>query len=230
MPAEIDLNELLANAVHFGHRKQKWNPKMRRFIYTEQEGIHIFDLAKTAAYLENALQFLKQEVSRGKIILFVCTKPQASHIISESAQRCGMPYVTEKWIPGLLTNYATISKRINYLRSLKEQEKSGEFEKYTKKEAGTLKKTIVKLERALGGVQNMTRIPDMLFVVDVVRDKLAIKEAKRVSIPVMAVVDSNGDPDLVDYVIPGNDDAVKSIEYLVGKVEETIVSAKGKKV
>lgn len=229
MSVTIDVKELLENAVHFGHKKQKWNPKMRDYIYAERDGIHIFDLQKTADLFVKALDYLKQEVAAGKNVLFVCTKPQAMSMVSEMAQKCGMPFVVEKWIPGLLTNYSTVSKRIHYLQKLKEEKRTGEFSKYTKKEAGQLNKMIQKLERALGGVQSMVRLPDILFVFDSHRDTLALQEAQRTGITTVGVVDTNANPDLLDYVIPGNDDAVKSIKFILGKVEETVVSAKGRK-
>lgn len=229
MSANIDVKELLENAVHFGHKKQKWNPKMRDFIYGERDGIHIFNLQKTAEKLEKALTFLSEEAAMGKSILFVCTKPQAINMVSEMALNCKMPFVVEKWIPGLLTNFSTVGKRIQYLQKLKEEERTGEFSKYTKKEGSQLRKVIVKLERALGGVQTMMRLPDVVFVLDAHRDILALKEARRAGITTVGVADSNADPDMLDYLIPGNDDAVKSIQYLLGKIEKSLGSAKNRK-
>lgn len=227
--SETTIKEMLKAAVHFGHRSQKWNPKMAKYIYTKKQGIHIFDLLKTYECLEKALQFIHKSSAEGKIILFVSTKQQAAKLISEAAQKCQMPHVTQKWMGGLVTNFSTIKKRIKYLKDLKEQEKNGEFEKYTKKEAGNLKKTIIKLEGALGGVADLQRLPDVIFIVDTLRDKIAIKEAKKSKIPVVAIVDSNGDPSLIDYPIPGNDDAIKPVEYMINKVTEAIISGRQKK-
>jgi len=222
----IEIKDLLENAVHFGHKTSKWNPRMRRFIFTEHHGIHIFDLTKTKECLERALEFLKKTASEGKTILFVGTKPQAMKIIEETAKKCGMPYVSKDWIPGLLTNFSTLSKRIDYLRKLKEEEAESGFDKYTKKEASIFKKTIQKLEDSLGGLITMRSLPDVIFVADCVRNKLAVKEAKRVKIPVVGIVDSNADPDPVAYPIPANDDALKSLTYLMARVLEAILEGK----
>jgi small subunit ribosomal protein S2 len=220
--AKTIYQEMVDNAVHFGHRTQKWDPRMKRYLYGEKNGIHIFNLEKTAEMLEKALNFIGKSVSEGKVVLFVSTKPQAIYLVENSAKECGMPYVVSRWIPGFITNFPTIKKRIDYLRSLKDQKASGEFEKYTKKEASKLSKTIEKLETSLGGAQNLTRKPDVVFIVDVVKDKIVVEEANRSSIPVVAIVDSNANPEFVDYPIPGNDDSVKSITYLVGKVVEVV--------
>ncbi len=224
---KVDIKEMLEAAVHFGHKTQKWNPKMKRYIYTTKNGIHIFDLEKTKEALEKALDFLKKTASSGKKILFVSTKPQSAHLIVEAAEECKMPYVIHKWMGGLLTNFNTIKQRIRYLKNLKEQEKSGEFEKYTKKEASELRKTIEKLESALGGVRDLDALPDVVFVVDVLRDRIAVNEANKMKIPVVGIVDSNADPDGVNYPIPGNDDAVKALTYLIQKVKYGILEGKG---
>lgn len=224
---KVDIKEMLEAAVHFGHKTQKWNPKMKRYIYTTKNGIHIFDLEKTKLALEKALDFIKKTASGGKTILFVSTKPQSAHLVIEAAEECRMPYVIHKWMGGLLTNFNTIKQRIRYLKNLKEQEKSGEFEKYTKKEASELRKTIEKLESALGGVRDLDALPDVVFVVDVLRDRIAVNEAKKMKIPVVGIVDSNADPDGVNYPIPANDDAVKSLTYLIQKVKYGILEGKG---
>jgi small subunit ribosomal protein S2 len=221
--AQFDLKEMLEAAVHFGHKTQKWNPKMRKFIYGEKNGIHLFDLQKTQQCLVNAVEFLKHESASGKNILLVSTKPQAAQLIVEMGSSTRMPYVVHKWLGGLLTNFSTMKQRIRYFRSLLEQEKTGEFAKYTKKEASGLKKTIEKLEAALGGVRELDRLPDVVFVADAVRDKIAIREANKMKIPVVAIVDSNADPDGVAYPIPGNDDAVKSLTYLITAVKNAIL-------
>ena len=223
----IEIKELLENAVHFGHKASKWNPKMRNYLFGEHQGIHIFDLTKTKTYLENALNFLRKAASEGKVILFVGTKPQGMKMIEESAKKVGMPYVAKDWIPGLLTNFSTVSRRIEYLRHLKQEQEDNNFDKYTKKEASILKKTIDKLEASLGGLITMRGLPDAVFVLDCVRNKLAVKEAVRVKCPIVGIVDSNADPDPINYPIPANDDALKSLTFLMAKVVEAI--AEGKK-
>ena len=216
------LNELVENAVHFGHRSNKWNPKMRPFIYDKRYNIHIFDLTLTAEYLEKAINYVKKITNEGKIILFVSTKPQCEQIIQECAKKCEMPFVTERWISGFLTNFDTIRRRIRELRELKEKEKEGDFEKYTKKEALSLRKTIVKLEAALGGVKDLQKLPNAIFVADAVVDKIAITEAKKLKIPIIAIVDTNANPSDITYPIPGNDDAIKSLKYLIGKISDAV--------
>jgi small subunit ribosomal protein S2 len=219
---DISLKEMAANAVHFGHPTHKWNPKMKAYLFGNRYGIHIFDLQKTAKYLVKALDFLADAVQKNKEILFVGTKQQCRRLLQDIKDTTGMPIVTDKWIPGLLTNYKTIKERIDYFKSLKEQDKRGEFVKYTKKEQLKLRKKIQELSASLSGVENMTSLPDILFVVDIVRDNIAVKEARRLHIPVVAIVDSNSDPDLVDHVIPANDDAIKSLSYILGMVKEAI--------
>lgn len=220
------LKELLENAVHFGHRTQKWNPSMRPFLYGDREGIHIFDLEKTAIQLQKACEFLKKSASQGKTILFVSTKPQATKILTEAAQNSKVPFVVRRWIPGLLTNFSTIRRRIRYLKNLQEQEKNDEFEKYTKKEAHNLRRTIDKLELSLGGVKELSNPPDIVFVVDIIRDNIAVKEAKRLKIPVVGIVDSNADPNSIEHPIPGNDDAIKSLQFLITKISQAVLDGK----
>ena len=221
---------MLANAVHFGHKTAKWNPKMAPFLYTKRNGVHVFDLNQSYQGLKAAQDFLRTACSQGKQVLFVSTKQQATGIIRDAAEKCGMPFVTSKWIPGLLTNFKTIRARVKYLDQLKKDEESGEFDKYTKKEAGNLKKQIQKLENSLGGVANLEKPPKIVFVVDVVRDKIAVREAKKIGATVVAIVDSNADPDGIDYPIPGNDDAVKSITFLTEQITEAITAgSKAKK-
>lgn len=224
-----DLQAMFDNAVHIGHRTHKWNPRMKKFLYGEKDGVHIINLEKTLTHLTVALDFLSKLSSEGKKILFVSTKPQAMKLIEDVAQSTRMPYVTQRWIPGLLTNFKTVKTRIKYLINLKEEEASGEFSKYKKKEAASLRKTIAKLSASLGGVQNMTDLPDCVFVVDIVRDNIAVAEAKKVNIPVVGLVDTNSDPSEVDYPIPANDDALKSLIFLMGKVGGALSrSSKGK--
>jgi small subunit ribosomal protein S2 len=219
-----DVKDMLEAAVHFGHKTQKWNPKMRKFIYGSKNGIHIFDLYKTKDALEKATSYLNQAAKTGKKVLLVGTKPQAGKIIESIGEKSGMPYVSNKWMGGLLTNFSTMKQRIKYYQKLKKEEQEGEFSKYTKKEGAFLKKTIAKLEEALGGVRNMDNLPDIVFVADSVRDRIAIKEANKLKIPVVAIVDSNSDPSGVLHPIPGNDDAIKSIQYLLSKIETSLLN------
>lgn len=221
---------MIANAVQYGHRTHKWDPRMRKYLHGEKDGIHVFNLEKTAKMLVKALDFVSKSVSEGKVVLFVSTKPQAIKLVETTAKECGMPFVTNRWIPGLITNFATIKKRIKYLRDLKNQDASGELdEKYTKKEATKIRKTIDKLELSLGGVQDLTKKPDAIFVVDVVKDKIVVQEASREKIPVVAIVDSNSNPEGVTYPIPGNDDAVRSITFFVEKIAEVVKTSKQSK-
>lgn len=213
---------MLANAVHFGHKTAKWNPKMAPYLHTKRNGVHIFDLNKTYQGLMEATEFLKGAVKQGKTVLFVSTKQQATHLVREAAEKCRMPYVTSKWIPGLLTNFKTIHARVKHLDTLKADDESGELEKYTKKEILNLRKKIQKLENALGGVASLEKPPQVVFVLDVVRDKIAVAEAKKVGATVVAVVDSNANPDGIDYIIPANDDAIKSITFLISKISDAV--------
>lgn len=223
MPKD-DVKDMLEAAVHFGHKTQKWNPNMKKYIYGSKNGIHIFDLYKTMEMLEKATAYLNESVKTGKKVLIVCTKPQASTIIEDLGKDTNMPYVSKKWMGGLLTNFSTMKQRIKYYQKLFKEEKEGEFSKYTKKEAAQLKKTIAKLENALGGVRDMDKLPDVVFVGDAVRDRIAINEANKLKIPVVAIVDTNADPTGVDYPIPGNDDAIKSLTYLLGKVKISMLN------
>ncbi len=220
------IKEMFANAVHIGHRTQKWNPRMKKFLYGERDGVHVINLEKTAIYLDAALEALSKLARDGKTVLLVSTKPQAITLIEEAANIAGMPFVVSRWIPGLLTNFKTVRARIKYLADLKEQEAAGEFKKYTKKEASGLKKMIDKLGASLGGVEGLTDVPDAVFVLDVVRDKIAVKEAKVLGLPVIGLVDSNADPSVIDYPIPANDDALKSLTYLLGKVAEALKTSR----
>lgn len=224
----ITVEEMVQNAVHFGHRTKKWNPKMKPYIYGEVNGVHLFDLEKTKVHLEELLRYVKKLAEDGKTILFVSTKPQTTELIPRIAGLHDFPYVTKKWFGGLLTNFETMKDRIRYFKNLKEQQSTGEFEKFTKKEAVKLEKEIEKLENALGGIQNMRRLPDALFVVDGRRDLIAIKEAKKLRIPVIGICDSNAFPELYDIFVPANDDAMKSLTYLLGLVEETLKTVRPK--
>ena len=227
--ADISLKEMAKNAVHFGHPTHKWNPKMKPYLYGNRYGIHIFNLNKTAKHLVEALSFLNKSTKNNKEILFVGTKQQCRKLLQEIKEETGMPIVTDKWIPGLLTNFKTIKERINYFKQLKEDDANGELSKFTKKEQSKLRKKIQSLSMSLSGVENMAGKPDVIFVADIVRDNIAVKEAKRLNIPIVAIVDSNADPGLVDYIIPANDDAIKSISYILGLVKESISSDSKKK-
>lgn len=222
------MQSMLEHAVHFGHKSSKWNPKMAPYLHGVRNGVHIFDLNKTYEGLEKAKEFLQGAAKQGKSILLVSTKQQATEIIQETAEACGLPYVTSKWIPGLLTNFKTIKARVRHLKKLKEQDESGELEKYTKKEALNFRKDIAKLENALGGVMDLEKTPDIVFVLDVVRDNIAVKEAKKIGATVVAVTDSNADPDDIDYKIPGNDDAPKTIRFYMNEIQEAILAGKKK--
>lgn len=220
--ANKELEQMLKAAVHFGHYKKKWNPKMDKYLFTTRKGVHIIDLHKTLAHLDKALAYLNKLAKENKTILMVSTKQQANPIVTKVAEDANLPYVTYKWIPGLLTNFATVSQRIKKLRDLKKLRDEGGLDKYTKKEALKMQKLIIKLEETLGGVEEMRKKPDALFVVDIVRDEIAVKEARTLGIPVIGIVDSNADPDTVDYPIPANDDAIKSLDYIMGKVAEAL--------
>lgn len=222
------LEEMMASACHFGHKVAKWNPKMSQYIYTKREGIHIFDLAKTYESLVKATEFVKDLAAKGKTILLVSTKLQSTKLVADAAQKCECPYVTRKWMPGLLTNYDTIKKRIKYFRDLKAGKAAGDWDKYTKKERVKMQKTIDKLDDAFSGVENMTKLPDAVVVFDAAHDLLALKEAKRFKVPTVGICDSDSDPDMVTYPIPGNDDAIKSLKYFVDKISEAILEGKKK--
>lgn len=226
MASVISMKALLESGVHFGHRTNKWNPHMRPFIFTERNGIHIIDLQQTVKSFNTAYTVLRDCVAQGGTVLFVGTKRQAQETVQEEAVRCGMPYVTERWLGGMLTNWVTIYQRINELERLEKMRDSGEFEHLTKKEGLLLERSIKRLELRLSGVRNMKRLPDMLFVVDVNREETAVHEANLMSIPVVALVDTNCDPAGVDYVIPSNDDAIRAIKLLVAKIADAVLEGK----
>lgn len=217
------------NAVHFGHPIARWNPKMKPYLYGERNGIHIFDLHKTTECLIRALSYLQETISKNQTILFVGTKQQARKTLEEIHTEAQMPIVVNKWMPGLLTNFRTLKQRIDYFVKTKESLATGAFDKFTKKEQMAKQKEIQFLENAFSGVQSMKDLPDVVFVADIVRDQIAVKEARRLKIPVVAIVDSNADPDLASYVIPANDDALKSVNYILGLVKQAITGNKKKK-
>jgi small subunit ribosomal protein S2 len=212
---KLDITQLIEAGAHFGHLTRRWNPKMKPYIFMEKNGIHIIDLKKTQSLLIDAAEQLAKVVAEGKKILFVGTKKQAKSVIDSEARRCDMNWVSERWLGGMLTNFSTIRKSIKRLNNIEKQETDGTFDKITKKERLFLTREKDKLKKVLEGVESMSRLPGALFVVDIKKESIAIKEAKRLDIPVFAIVDTNCDPDTVDYVIPANDDAVKTIELIV---------------
>ena len=206
---EISIEQMLKAGVHFGHQTRFWNPKMEKFIFGSRNKVHIIDLQKTLDCLEPSLDFCKKIASSNNRILFVGTKRSAREVIRQEAERCGMPYVNHRWLGGMLTNYKTIRASIRRYEFLVSQEEEGKFNQYTKKEVLKLKKEMDKLERSIGGIKNMGGLPEALFIVDVENEKIAVAEAKKMGIPIVGLVDTNSDPDSVDYIIPGNDDAIR---------------------
>lgn len=224
--ARVTMKELLEAGVHFGHLTRRWNPKMKPYIYGERNGIYIIDLHQTLKGIEAACDFVNQVVSEGKPILFVGTKKQAQESIAAAAQRCGMFYVTQRWLGGMLTNWQTIRQRIQRLRQLREMEKEGMFEVLPKKEATRLQEEREKLELVLGGIEEMPALPGALFIVDTKEEHIAVREARRLHIPIIAIVDTNCDPDEVDYIIPGNDDAIRAIKLISDKIAEAVLEVR----
>lgn len=222
MPS-VSMRQLLEAGVHFGHQTRRWNPKMRPFIFAERNGIHIIDLAQTAQRLEVALAAVRETVARGESVLFVGTKKQAHEPIAEEATRAGMPYVNKRWLGGMLTNFVTIKKRVGLLDQLEARRDAGDFERMTKKEAAKLTETLNRLDGMLGGIRKMKRHPGMIFIVDPHRERIAITEANRLEIPVVATGDTNVDPDEIDYIIPGNDDAIRSIRLLCSLIADAAI-------
>ncbi|MCD6256444.1 30S ribosomal protein S2 [Candidatus Aerophobetes bacterium] len=222
----VTMKELLEAGAHFGHRKSAWNPKMKPYIYQERNRMHIIDLTKTVKLLEEAYNFVKNLSAEGKQLLFVGTKQQAKKCIEEEANRCGSAYVNNRWLGGFLTNFSTIKKRIERLSHLEREEKEGLWEKLPKKEETRFRKELEKLRRNLGGVRNMDTLPDAIFITDVRSENIAVKEAKKMGIPVIAIIDSNVDPTLVDYPIPANDDAIKSIKLITSKIADAIIEGR----
>ncbi len=224
--AIISMKALLESGVHFGHRTNKWDPRMKPYIFTERNGIHIIDLQQTVKLLNQAYNLIRDTVSGGGTILFVGTKRQAQETIMEEATRCGMPYVTERWLGGFLTNWSTIHLRVQELERLEKLRDSGEINRLTKKEGLLIEREIARLERRLSGIRNMKRLPDLLFVVDVCREDAAVHEANLLNIPIIAMVDTNCNPLDIDYVIPSNDDAIRAIKLLVGKIADAVLEGK----
>ncbi len=223
MPTTPDLEELLKSGAHFGHLTRRWNPKMKEFIFMERNGIHIIDLKKTQKYFQEALDEVTKLARSGKTILFVGTKKQAQDIVKTEAIRCGMPYITHRWLGGMLTNFSTVKKSISRMEEIDRMEKDGTFEELTKKEALMLDREREKLEQTLGGIANMNRLPGAIFVVDTIKEHIAVNEAIKLNLPIVALVDTNSDPDIPDYIIPCNDDSARTIQLIAGKVADAII-------
>ncbi|MEU1900834.1 30S ribosomal protein S2 [Nocardiopsis dassonvillei] len=223
MATVVTIRQLLESGVHFGHQTRRWNPKMKRFIFTERNGIYIIDLQKSLAYIDRAYEFVKQTVAHGGTVLFVGTKKQAQEAIDEQARRVGMPYVNQRWLGGMLTNFSTVHKRLQRLKELEEidfDDVAGSS--LTKKELLNLRREKEKLERTLGGIRDMSRVPSAVWIVDTKKEHIAISEARKLNIPVVAILDTNCDPDEVDYPIPGNDDAIRSVSLLTRVVADAV--------
>lgn len=224
--AVISMKQLLEAGVHFGHQTRRWNPKMAKYIFTERNGIYIIDLQKTVKKVDEAYAFLRSVAEEGKNILFVGTKKQAQEAIKEEALRANMFYVNERWLGGMMTNFQTIQKRISRLKELEAMESDGTFEVLTKKEVQGLRHEMEKLEKYLGGIKDMNKLPGALFIVDPRKERIAVAEAKKLNIPIVAIVDTNCDPDEIDYVIPGNDDAIRAVKLMTGRMADAILEGR----
>lgn len=224
--ADISIKELLEAGVHFGHQTRRRNPKMNRFIFGERDGIHIIDLEQTAGCIKEACEFLNGVASEGKLVLFVGTKKQAQESIANEANRCGMPYVNKRWLGGTLTNFQTIRKSVGRLNQIEKMVQDGTFELLTKKERASLNKEMERTRKLLEGVIKMDRLPGVLFVVDPKREEIAVKEANKLSIPIVAIVDTNCDPELISYPLPGNDDAIRSIGLITAKCADSVIEGR----
>ncbi|MGK2880584.1 MAG: 30S ribosomal protein S2 [Mycobacterium sp.] len=220
--AVVTMKQLLDSGTHFGHQTRRWNPKMKRFIFTDRNGIYIIDLQQTLTYIDSAYEFVRETVAHGGTILFVGTKKQAQESIAEESTRVGMPYVNQRWLGGMLTNFSTVHKRLQRMKELEAMEQTGGFEGRTKKEILMLTREKNKLERSLGGIRDMAKVPSAIWVVDTNKEHIAVGEARKLNIPVIAVLDTNCDPDLVDYPIPGNDDAIRSAALLTKVVAAAV--------
>jgi len=224
--AIVSMKQLLEAGVHFGHQTRRWNPKMAPYIFTDRNGIYIIDLQKTVKKIEEAYNFVRQLAAEGKTILFVGTKKQAQESIKEEAERCGMFYVNQRWLGGMLTNFQTIRRRIERLKELERMEASGRLELLPKKEVAELLHEKARLEKYLSGIKNMTHLPAALFVVDPRKERIAVAEARKLGIPIVAIVDTNCDPDEIDYVIPGNDDAIRAVRLLTSKIADAVLEGR----
>ncbi len=227
MPS-VTLEQLLAAGAHFGHLTRRWNPKMKEYIFMQRNGIHIIDLKKTQAALDKAIEAVKQVVNEGYDVLFVGTKQQAKEIIAAEAQRCNQFYVAHRWLGGMLTNFSTIKKSIKHYKNLQKMSTDGTYEKITKKERLMIEREKEKMQRVLGGIEEMKRLPGIVFIVDTKKEYIAVNEARKMNIPIIAMVDTNADPTVIDYPIPANDDAAKSISLITSKIADAIIEAKQK--
>ncbi len=224
--AVISMKQLLEAGVHFGHQTRRWNPKMKKYIFVERNGIYIIDLQKTVRKLEEAYSFMKQVGEEGGKVLFVGTKKQAQDAIKEEAERSGNYYINQRWLGGTLTNFGTIQKRVNRLKQIERMEEDGTFEVLPKKEVVQLKKQHERLVKFLGGIRDMSALPDVMFVVDPRKERIAVAEAMKLNIPIVGIVDTNCDPDEIDYVIPANDDAIRAVKLLTGKMADALLESK----
>ncbi|WP_410869876.1 30S ribosomal protein S2 [Nocardia sp. A7] len=218
----VTMKQLLDSGAHFGHQTRRWNPKMKRFIFTDRNGIYIIDLQQTLTFIDKAYEFVKETVAHGGTVLFVGTKKQAQESIASEALRVGMPYVNQRWLGGMLTNFSTVHKRLQRLKELEAMEQTGGFEGRTKKEILMLTREMTKLDRTLGGIRDMAKVPSAIWIVDTNKEHIAVGEARKLNIPVIAILDTNCDPDLVDYPIPGNDDAIRSAALLTKVVASAV--------
>ena len=224
--AVVSMKQLLEAGVHFGHQTRRWNPKMAKYIFTERNGIYIIDLQKTVKKAEEAYSFVRSVAEEGKSVLFVGTKKQAQEAIKDEALKADMYFVNERWLGGMLTNFQTIQKRVNRLKELEAMEAEGVFEVLTKKEVQGLKQEMEKLEKYLGGIKDMDKLPGALFIVDPRKERIAVAEAHKLNIPIVAIIDTNCDPDEIDYPIPGNDDAIRAVRLLTGKIADAIIEGR----
>ncbi len=224
--AVVSMKQLLEAGVHFGHQTRRWNPKMAKYIFTERNGIYIIDLQKTVRKVDEAYDFMRSIAEEGKSVLFVGTKKQAQEAIKDEALKCDMFYVNERWLGGMLTNFQTIQKRIARLKELEKMEEDGTFEVLTKKEVLTLRHEMEKLEKFLGGIKNMDKLPGALFIVDPRKERIAVAEARKLNIPIVAIIDTNCDPDEIDYPIPGNDDAIRAVKLLTGRMADAVLEGR----
>jgi small subunit ribosomal protein S2 len=227
LPEQVTIKELLEAGAHFGHQTSRWHPAMKKYVFTKREGIHIIDLEQTAVMLTKACEFVKQVAAEGGVVLFVGTKKQAQEAIEEEAKRCGMYYVNQRWLGGVLTNFATIQARMDQLVRLEDQKARGDFERLPKKEALKLEKEILRLNRLMGGFKEMTSLPNALYIVDPTKERIALAEARRMGIPVVAIVDTNCNPNEIDYPIPANDDAIKAVKLVCSKIANAVIEGKG---
>ncbi len=222
----VNMKQLLESGVHFGHQTRRWNPKMERYIFTERNGIYIIDLQQTVKLIDDAYNFVREEASKGSNVLFVGTKRQAQETVKSEAERCDMPYVNQRWLGGMLTNYNTIKKRIDRLEEIEQMEEDGLFEVLPNKEVIELEREHEKLMRNLGGIRYMDGLPDVLYVTDARKESIAVQEAIKLDIPIVSIVDSNCDPDLIDHVIPGNDDAIRAVKLITSTIADAVIAGR----